>query len=127
MNHKGNRLYALGRMKAGQLNKTEQAYAQHLEQRRIIGEIAWYRFEGIKLRLADSCFLTMDFAVMLADGTMELHDCKGSKRIWTDDAKVKCKVAADTYPFVFRIAIPRAKKDGGGWDIEQIGGEDAAA
>ncbi len=81
----------------------------------------WYRFEGIKLRLADNTFLTPDFAVMRADGQMELHDVKGARAVFQDDAKVKMKVAADAYPFIFRVAFPRKAKDGGGWDIEVIG------
>lgn len=51
-------IQALGRLKTGQMNKTESAYCQHLEQRKRAGEIAWYRFEGIKLRLADNTFYT---------------------------------------------------------------------
>ncbi|MEW3279069.1 DUF1064 domain-containing protein [Escherichia coli] len=89
-------IQALGRLKTGQMNKTESAYCQHLELRKRAGEIVWYRFEGIKLRLADNTFYTPDFAVMLATGEMELHEVKG---FWTDDARVKTKVAADQYPF----------------------------
>ncbi|HIH8842844.1 TPA: hypothetical protein ACYUPC_002972 [Escherichia coli] len=44
-------IQALGRLKTGQMNKTESAYCQHLELRKRAGEIVWYRFEGIKLRL----------------------------------------------------------------------------
>ncbi|MDC7914001.1 DUF1064 domain-containing protein, partial [Escherichia coli] len=36
-------IQALGRLKTGQMNKTESAYCQHLEQRKRAGEIAWYR------------------------------------------------------------------------------------
>lgn len=68
---------ALGRLKAGQMNKTETAYAQELELRKRYGEIARYRFEGIKLRLADNTFYTPDFAVMLANGQLEMHEVKG--------------------------------------------------
>lgn len=114
-------LRALGRLKTGERNKTEAAYEQHLEAQRRAGEVLWYRFEGIKLRLADNTFLTPDFAVMRADGQMELHDVKGARAVFQDDAKVKMKVAADSYPFVFRVAFPRKVKDGGGWDIEVIG------
>lgn len=87
-------IQALGRLKTGQMNKTESAYCQHLELRKRAGEITWYRFEGIKLRLADNTFYTPDFAVMLVTGEMELHEVKG---FWTDDARVKTKVAADQY------------------------------
>ncbi|HHL4098146.1 TPA: DUF1064 domain-containing protein [Klebsiella pneumoniae] len=113
-------LQALGRLKAGQMNKTETAYAQELELRKRYGEIAWFRFEGIKLRLADNCFLTVDFAVMLADGRLVMVDVKGSKSVFTDDARVKMKVAADSYPFVFQVAYPKPEKLGGGWEIEEL-------
>ena len=36
--------------------------------------LLWYRFEGVKLRLADNTFYTPDFAVMSAAGTMEMHE-----------------------------------------------------
>lgn len=92
------RVRALGRMKQGAMNKTEAAYARLLETRKSAGEIAWYKFEGLKFRLADNTFYTPDFAVMLSDGSMELHEVKG---YWQDDARVKIKIAADLYPFQF--------------------------
>lgn len=107
------RMQALGRMKTGQMNKTEAAYAEHLEMRRRAGEIAWFKFEGIKLRLADNAFLTIDFPVMLITGELEMHEVKGH---WTDDARVKMKVAADVYPFPF-IALTRK---GGAWIEERF-------
>lgn len=106
---------ALGRLKVGKLNKTEQAYADHLTLRQRAGEIAWFRFEGLKVRLADNTFYTPDFAVMLADGTLECHEVKG---YWHDDARVKIKVAAELYPFQFIAVKALAKKHGGGWSVE---------
>ena len=85
--------------------------------RQIAGEIAWYKFEGIKFRLADNTFYTPDYAVMLADGTMEIHEVKG---YWEDDARVKIKVAAETYPFRFIAGKAKAKKDGGGFSVEEF-------
>lgn len=114
------RMQALGRLPIGRLNKTEEAYRQHLEARRMAGEVAWFKFEGIKLRLADNCFLTVDFAVLTSNGLLEMHDCKGCKAIFTDDAKVKMKVAAASYPFVFKVAFPVPKSRGGGWIVEEI-------
>lgn len=110
-----NRSFALGRLKQGQMNKTEAAYGAFLSLRQKAGEIAWYKFEGVKLRLADNTFYSPDFAVMLSDGTMEMHEVKG---FWQDDARVKIKVAADLYPFRFIAMKARAKKDGGGWEEE---------
>ena len=74
-------------------------------------------FEGIKLRLADNTFYTPDFAVMSADGVMECHEVKG---FWQDDARAKIKVAADLYPFRFVAIKAKAKKDGGGWALEEF-------
>ena len=108
-------MQALGRLKTGQMNKTEEAYAKHLEQRRHAGEVAWFKFEGLKFRLADNTFYTPDFAVMLASGVMEAHEVKG---FWQDDARAKIKIAADQYPFRFIAVKVQAKKDGGGWSRE---------
>ncbi len=111
------RLQALGRLKTGQMNRTEAEYAATLESWKHAGLIAWYRFEGIKLRLADNTFYTPDFAVMLTTGEMELHEVKG---LWTDDARVKTKVAADQYPFRIIGVTKQAKKAGGGWKTEEF-------
>lgn len=109
--------YALGRLKTGEMNKSEAAYDQHLELRERAGEIAWRKFEGVKLRLADNTFYTPDFAVMAIDGVLEMHEVKG---FWEDDARVKVKVAASLYPFRFYGITARAKKHGGGWAVEEF-------
>lgn len=114
------RLRALGRMKDGKMNKTELAYSHYLEALRACGDVVWWIFESIKLRLADNTFYTVDFFVMASSGQLEAHDVKGAKEIIMDDAKVKIKVAASMYPFVFKIAIPQKKSHGGGWDIEVL-------
>ena len=106
---------ALGRMKTGERNKTEQAYENHLEMLQRTGEVSWFKFEGVKLRLADNTFYTPDYAVMLSNGQMEMHEVKG---FWQDDARAKIKIAAELYPFRFLAAKPKAKKAGGGWEIE---------
>lgn len=112
--------FALGRLPAGTLNKTEQAFAQHLEAMKRAGEVLWYEFEAIKLRLADNTFLTVDFAVLSASGYLEMIDVKGGRAVFADDAKAKMKVAAAKFPLVFKVAYPRPKRDGGGWEIEEI-------
>ncbi|AJG19055.1 hypothetical protein [Cupriavidus basilensis] len=109
------RMQALGRLKSGEMNKTEKAYADFLEARRVAGTVAWFKFEGVKLRLADNTFYSPDFAVMLASGAMEMHEVKGH---WQDDARVKIKVAAELYPFRFIAVRPRLKREGSGWQQE---------
>lgn len=111
-------LQALGRLKTGTMNKTEALYeATVLKPALISGEVAWYKFEGVKLRLADNTFYSPDFAVMPADGVLEMREIKGH---WTDDARVKIKVAADLYPFRFMAFRPRSKKHGGGFEREDF-------
>jgi hypothetical protein len=111
---------ALGRLKDGQMNKSESAYAALLEARKRIGEVLWYRFEGVKLMLAKNTSITVDFFVMLASGELQAHDVKGSRAIMTDDAWAKLKIAAEQYPFRFFACFPKKEKDGGGWDIQEI-------
>lgn len=111
------RLQALGRLKVGAMNKTEQAYAVTLELRRAAGEVSWFKFEGLKFRLADNTFYTPDFAVMLANGALEAHEVKG---FWQDDARAKIKIAADMYPLQFIAVQVVPKSAGGGWKIEHF-------
>jgi hypothetical protein len=103
-------------MKQGQRNKTESRYEQHLEILQRAGQVLWYRFEGIKLRIGDNCFWTPDFAVMNADGGLELHDCKGGKAVFTDDARVKMRAAAEMYPLRIVAVYPTKS----GWEYEEF-------
>lgn len=114
------RLQALGRMRTGEMNKTETAFAQRLELQRHAGEVLWWKFEGIKLMLAKNTSITVDFAVLPANGVLTMVDVKGSKAIFTDDARAKMKVAADMYPFVFQAAYPKPKSEGAGWVFEDF-------
>ena len=109
--------FALGRLPTGTMNKTEAAYAEHLEQQRRRGEILWFKFEALKFRLADNTFYTPDFLVLNVHSFVEMHEVKG---FWQDDARVKIKVAASIYPFKFLAVTPRAKKRGGGYDVEEF-------
>jgi hypothetical protein len=93
------RYEALGRMKAGKMNKTETHYTEWLERKKQAGEVLEYWFEPMNLRLGDNCFYKIDFLVLMATSKLEVHEVKG---YWTDDALVKIKVAADKFPFTFK-------------------------
>ena len=105
--------FALGRLKEGQMNKTEAAYAQYLELKKHIGDVAWYEFEPMNLKIASKCFYRVDFLVMLKTGQLECHEIKG---FWTDDALVKIKAAAAKFPFRF-ISVMLIK---GNWQIREF-------
>ena len=76
-------LRAKGRMKKGELNRTETSYAQYLEGEKQSGRVADYWFESLKLKVADgTCWYTPDF--------------------------------------MMKVVYPRAKKNGGGWDVDEF-------
>jgi hypothetical protein len=120
---------ALGRLKTGEMNKTEARYATELETRRQVGDIAWWKFEALKFRLADNTFFSPDFIVMLADGTLEAHEVKGKTTKTTkagvkydapfalEDARAKIKIAAELFPIQFVVVYPAT---GGGWNADRI-------
>jgi hypothetical protein len=95
------------------MNKTEQLYAQKLELRKRAGEILDYKFEAVKLKLADKTYYTPDFLVVFPDH-FEFHEVKG---FWRDDARVKIKVANQLFPFVKFKAIQLKNKK---WQIEEF-------
>ncbi|MFQ1753542.1 DUF1064 domain-containing protein [Aeromonas veronii] len=80
----------------GTMNKTEQAYADHLRL----------------LMLADKTFYTPDFMVVRKDGLIELHEVKG---FWEDDARVKIKVAAKQHWMFTFVGVQRK---GANWSLE---------
>ncbi len=108
-------MQALGRLAKGEMNKTEQAYADHLELLRRAGEILWFKFEPMKLQLAEKTTYSPDFLVQVASGHLELHEVKG---FWEDDARVKIKVAAEMFPIFKFIAIKKGDKEQAPWIVE---------
>lgn len=119
---KFNRFAKHARRKPGEMNKTEAEYDAYLDLLLRSGMIDGFKFEGIKLKLADNTFFTPDFFVMAKDGVMELHDTKGTtKKLrasgekeaapWIEeDAKIKLKLVAELYPF--RVFAVFKTKDG---------------
>lgn len=97
---KGKAMYALGRLKAGAMNKTEAVYANYLEMLKQSGEVIWWEFEPMNLKLAEKCFYRVDFLVMTKTGQLEVHEVKG---YMTDDSLVKFKIAAEKFPFKFKM------------------------
>lgn len=107
---------ALGRKPksaTGKMNKTEAEWSRGLEDRRIAGDILWWGYEPIKVRIADNTFYTPDFMVVLANGELELHEVKGA--FVMDDARLKWKVVAEHFP---ARLVWAQKMKGGAWHIE---------
>lgn len=104
---------------AGRMNGIERRRALELEALKRSGEIDDWRFEAIKLTLADNTTYRPDFLIVnLETRSFRIEEVKGH---WEDDARVKIKVAARLFPFFqFRALRPRPKAQGGGWHIEEI-------
>ena len=113
-------LYALGRLKPGEMNKTEQAFSTHLEFLRLKGDVLWWKFGAVKLRIAPNTHITVDFAVLMSDGHLTMIEVKGHRALYQEDAKAKMKVAADAFPFKFFVAYPQGKLGASAWDIEEV-------
>ena len=121
MIRRNRRFCALGRLKSGEMNKTEALYADELKKQMNSGEILWWKFEGLTFKLADNTRYTPDFIVLTKDMELEAREVKGSFKFIQDDAKVKIKIASDAFPIRFLLIAPNAKKNGGGWEIKEVG------
>lgn len=104
---------AIGTLREKGMNKTEKAFANHLEILKKTGEIIWYEFEPINLRLGVNCYYRIDFMVMKADGRLIAYEVKG---YWQDDALVKIRTAAEKFPWPF-IAVRLVK---GHWEYRHF-------
>ena len=98
------------------MNTLEAKYARSLELQRRAGKIALWRFEAVKLRLADRTWYTPYFFVLRADGVAELHETKGH---WEDDARVKIKTTAEAFPEFGFVAV-QWDSTAKGWKFESF-------
>jgi hypothetical protein len=122
--------FAKGRKSVrGQMNKTEERYQEQLGLRKLAGEIEYFAYESLRLRLAaDNAFYAPDFTVLTADGFLECHEVKAGmidkegnlKALEEEAARVRRKVAAELHPFRFMLAIERPKKAGGGFEVREV-------
>lgn len=102
------------------MNRTERAYAQHLDVLVKAGELLRFDREPEGLRLADRCVYWPDFRVVRPDLSVEFHEVKGRSGgafYAKEDAWIKLKVAAQMHPYRFFVTWPR---QGGGWDIKEV-------
>lgn len=105
--------YAKGRRPLGIMNRLESKFAETLEEQKQNGDIVWWAYEPIRLRLADNTTYTPDFFVMTQDLELIVYETKGR---WLDAARIKIKVAADLYPFRFVAAQWKNKQ----WVYEEF-------
>ncbi len=99
------------------MNNLERDFAILLEAKKRAGYIYGWKYEAVKLKLADLTFYTPDFLIVHNDGLLEIAEVKG---FWRDDARVKLKVAAAMFPFRFTAHRRLPHKEGGGWVEESF-------
>lgn len=116
----------------GVMNKTEAAYAAHLELLKNTGQILGWKYESLTFTLAKLLSWKPDFVVQVLSGDMECHEVKGLKKerkgvpgkadreegpYIESQSLIKAKIAASQWPFRFVVVYP----DGaGGWNQREI-------
>lgn len=98
------RMYALGRMKAGEMNKTEKEFANHLQRELDHHKIVSFAFEPMALKLAKDLRYTPDFMVHEIDGYITFYEVKG---FWRDDALAKIKMASEKFPMFRFVSVKK--------------------
>lgn len=98
------------------MNRLEEEYSCHLQNQFKFGLILDWKFESIKLRLAERTFYETDF-IVVTQNQIEIHEVKGH---WEDDARVKIKCAAEIY---WWFAFYGIKKERGVWSREYFNHE----
>lgn len=104
------------RQDRGGLNRTEAEFRDYLATT-YCGTDRIMR-EGLGFRIGNGCVYWPDFVVPSSCNRSHVYEVKGFMR---DDAAVKLKVAASKFPtFKFFLVTKRAKKLGGGWDVQEV-------
>lgn len=96
------------------LNKLEQAWLEVLRRRMNDGAVRHIGIQDHGLKIGDHCRYHPDFMTIDTEGQITFWETKGFMR---DDAQVKIKVAARTFPFYrFVLVKRRTKAQGGGFE-----------
>lgn len=85
-------------------SKWEEQYASRLETLKRAGEIRDFKFEPMRILLANKTTYLPDFLVVSNSGYLEFHEVKGFIR---EDALVKFKIAAEMLPMFDFLMITK--------------------
>ena len=89
-----------GKKLKGGMNKWETEFAMQLEYRKQAGELVWWAFEPIRIRLANGAWYKPDFVTVDKQNRTEVYEVKGH---WREAARVRFKVAVEKLPYRFYI------------------------
>lgn len=79
--------------------QAERDHARRLDVLRAAGKLQRWRYEALKLRLAEGRWYTPDFLVEHCDGTLEAQEVKGHHANIRDSV-TRWAVAAESYPWL---------------------------
>lgn len=100
---------ALGRLPEGQLNKTEQAFAELLDQWKRDGRVQWWKAHPFSIKLAKNTHYRLDFLALMSDGLVTMFEVKGTYT--SEKGQAKIKLAAEALP-IFRMVKAERQKGG---------------
>lgn len=98
----------------GQMNKTEEAFAEFANNHKQAGLIWEWWFEEVTLLLAPEMRYTPDFMILGADQTISFVEVKpsyvdkdsGDRKVYARDGSLdRLKMAATRFPFRFKLAV----------------------
>lgn len=112
-------------VRPSRMNKTEAAYAERLRIEAALGEIAYFAYEPVRLRIAEGALYTPDFMVIRNGKPVEFVEVKGGKRTrmgksvayWKEASRVRIRVAAEQHPWAKFVAV---WNDGRIWRREEF-------
>jgi hypothetical protein len=87
-------------------SKWEAERADYHEAHRRAGLIRDWRYEAVRLKLADGAWYKSDFLVWATDGSLWLEEVKG---FWREAARVRYKVAVSQYPMFGFTVVSKQK------------------
>lgn len=102
--------------KRGVPNKLEASWMATLQARLLAGKIKAFYFEAITLQLADGVRYTPDFFIIHNDNSVEINETKGFMR---EDARVKLRVAANTYRH-WKVLLIQWDRKAKNWTITPV-------
>jgi hypothetical protein len=97
------------------MNKLEREFFERLRAARDCHAFLHVWREPFKLRLAGRCWYTPDFATFSSLEELAFWETKGG--FFRDDACVKLKVAAETYPCFRFVLVTRVKRE---WQCRSV-------
>lgn len=100
-------------------SRLEAAYATHLAELQAGGAVAHWHYECVRFRLADGCWYKPDFAVIYADGAVDIVEVKGFSRNMRE-SRVRWLSCAEHCPFPWMrfVWVTRVR---GEWRTERYG------